>query len=165
MHLVAECEKIMVSRSLSKSYALAGLRFGYIVAQPQIIEQLTKVKDSYNLDRLSLVAATAALQDIPWMRRNVRRIQQSRRQLSAELRKMGFYVYPSHANFVMARKQDQNLNAVYAKLKRKQILVRYFDIPGLQDCLRITVGTPQEIRVLLKELKAIGNNPTNELFC
>ena len=165
LSLIRHFPNLVVLRTFSKSFSLAGMRIGLAFASAEIISGMMKVKDSYNLDRLSLVAATAALQDIPWMRRNVRRIQQSRRQLTAELRKMGFYVYPSHANFVMARKQDQNLNAVYEKLKRKQILVRYFDIPGLQDCLRITVGTPQEIRVLLKELKAIGNNPTNELFC
>jgi histidinol-phosphate aminotransferase len=109
---------------------------------------------------LSLVSATAALQDMPWMTRNIRRIQRSRRQLSAGLRKMGFYVYPSHANFVMARKKEQNLKELYERLKSQKILVRYFDVAGLQDSLRITVGTPLEIRALLKAMKAIGNNPT-----
>jgi histidinol-phosphate aminotransferase len=117
---------------------------------------MMKVKDSYNLNRLSTVAATAALGDMAWMRRNVRRIQRSRKKLSAALRRMSYDVYPSHANFILARKADVNLNGIYDELKRRKILVRYFDVPGLQDCLRITVGTPKEVQALLKELAAIG---------
>jgi histidinol-phosphate aminotransferase len=158
--LIRQFPNLVVLRTFSKSFSLAGVRIGLAFASEEIISGMMKVKDSYNLNRLSLVAATAALRDMPWMTRNIRRIQQSRRQLSAGLRKMGFYVYPSHANFLMARKKEQNLKDVYEKLKSKKILVRYFDIPGLQDSLRITVGTPQEIRALLKEMKAIGNNPT-----
>jgi histidinol-phosphate aminotransferase len=158
--LIRQFPNLVVLRTFSKSFSLAGVRIGLAFASEEIISGMMKVKDSYNLNRLSLVAATAALRDMPWMTRNIRRIQQSRRQLSAGLRKMGFYVYPSHANLLMARKKEQNLKDVYEKLKSKKILVRYFDIPGLQDSLRITVGTPQEIRALLKEMKAIGKNPT-----
>jgi histidinol-phosphate aminotransferase len=158
--LIRQFPNLVVLRTFSKSFSLAGMRIGLAFASEEIISGMMKVKDSYNLNRLSLVAAAAALRDMPWMTRNIRRIQQSRRQLSAGLTKMGFYVYPSHANFLMARKKEQNLKDVYEKLKSKKILVRYFDIPGLQDSLRITVGTPQEIRALLKEMKAIGKNPT-----
>jgi histidinol-phosphate aminotransferase len=158
--LVRHFPNLVVLRTFSKSFSLAGMRIGLAFASEEIISGMMKVKDSYNLNRLSLVAATAALGDMPWMTRNIRRVQRSRRQLSAGLRKMGFYVYPSHANFVMARKKEQNLKDVYERLKSKKILVRYFDVPGLQDSLRITVGTPQEIRALLKEMEAIGNNPT-----
>jgi histidinol-phosphate aminotransferase len=158
--LIRQFPNLVVLRTFSKSFSLAGMRIGLAFASEEIISGMMKVKDSYNLNRLSLVAATAALRDMPWTTRNIKRIQQSRRQLSAGLRKMGFYVYPSHANFLMARKKEQNLKDVYEKLKSKKILVRYFDVPGLQDSLRITVGTPQEIRALLKEMKAIGNHPT-----
>ena len=158
--LIGRLPNLIVLRTFSKSFSLAGMRIGLAFASEEIISGMMKVKDSYNLNRLSLVAATAALQDMPWMTRNVRRIQQSRRQLSAGLRKMGFYVYPSHANFVMARKKEQNLKGLYERLKSQKILVRYFDVAGLQDSLRITVGTPLEIRALLKAMKAIGNNPT-----
>lgn len=158
--LIRHFPNLVVLRTFSKSFSLAGMRIGLAFASEKIISGMMKVKDSYNLNRLSLVAATAALQDIPWMTRNVRRIQQSRTRLTAGLKKVGFYVYPSHANFVMARKKEQNLKGLYERLKSQQILVRYFDVPGLHDSLRITVGTPQEIQSLLKELKAIGNNPT-----
>ena len=155
--LIGRLPNLIVLRTFSKSFSLAGMRIGLAFASEEIISGMMKVKDSYNLNRLSLVAATAALQDMSWMTRNVRRIQRSRRQLSAGLRKMGFYVYPSHANFVMARKKEQNLKGLYERLKSQKILVRYFDVAGLQDSLRITVGTPLEIRALLKEMKAIGN--------
>jgi histidinol-phosphate aminotransferase len=158
--LIGRLPNLIVLRTFSKSFSLAGMRIGLAFASEEIISGMMKVKDSYNLNRLSLVAATAALQDRPWMTRNVGRIQQSRRQLSAGLRKMDFYVYPSHANFVMARKKEQNLKGLYERLKSQKILVRYFDVAGLQDSLRITVGTPLEIRALLKAMKAIGNNPT-----
>jgi histidinol-phosphate aminotransferase len=158
--LIKHLPNLVVLRTFSKSFSLAGMRIGLAFASEEIISGMMKVKDSYNLNRLSLVAATAALCDMPWMRRNIRRIQRSRGQLSTGLRKMGFYVYPSHANFVMARKKEQNLKTVYERLKSKKILVRYFDVPGLQDSLRITVGTPQEVRALLKEMKAIGNHST-----
>ena len=156
--LISRLPNLIVLRTFSKSFSLAGMRVGLAFASEEIISGMMKVKDSYNLNRLSLVAATAALQDVPWMTRNVRRIQRSRRQLSTGLKKMGFYVYPSHANFVMAQKKEQNLKGIYERLKSQKILVRYFDVAGLQDCLRITVGTPQEIRALLKEIKAIGDN-------
>jgi histidinol-phosphate aminotransferase len=156
--LINRLPNLIVLRTFSKSFSLAGMRVGLAFASEEIISGMLKVKDSYNLNRLSLVAAGAALQDIPWKTRNVRRIQRSRRELSAGLRKIGYYVYPSHANFVMARKQEQNLKPVYERLKSQRILVRYFDVAGLRDALRITVGTPAEIRTLLKELKAIGDN-------
>jgi histidinol-phosphate aminotransferase len=158
--LIRRFPNLVVLRTFSKSFSLAGMRVGLAFASEEIILGMMKVKDSYNLNRLSLVAATAALQDMPWMIRNVARIQRSRRQLTAGLKKMGFFVYPSHANFVMARKRERNLKEVYEKLKGEKILVRYFDLPGLQDCLRITVGTPWEIRSLLKAMQTVENNLT-----
>ena len=131
------------------------MRIGLACATEEIITGMIKVKDSYNLNRLSLVAATAALQDMPWMARNVGRIQRGRKQLSRGLKRLGLQVYPSQANFVMARREGQNLLGLYEELKRRKILVRYFNVPGLQDSLRITVGRPQEIKRLLQEMEAI----------
>jgi len=157
--LIRHFPNLVVLRTFSKSFSLAGMRIGLAFASEDIISGMMKVKDSYNVNRLSLVAAAAALEDISWMTRNALRIQGNRRQLTAGLRQLGFYVYPSHANFVMARKTEQNLQALYEGLKSRNILVRYFDTPGLQDCLRITVGTLQEIRSLLREMKAIDTKP------
>ncbi len=154
--LIHSFPNLVVLRSFSKSFSLAGMRIGLAFAAEEVIADMVKVKDSYNLNRLSLVAAVAALQDLPWMVRNVSRIQRSRRKLIRGLKKMGFQVYPSQANFVMAQKEGQNLRGLYEELKRRKILVRYFDLPRLKDSLRITVGTPQEIKILLQEIEAIG---------
>ncbi len=154
--LIGRLPNLVVLRSFSKSFSLAGMRIGLAFASEEIIAGMMKVKDSYNLNRLSLVAATAALADMAWMNRNARRIRRSRKRLSAALTRMGYEVYPSHANFILARRRDRNLKAVYEELKRRKILVRYFDTPGLRDCLRITIGAPKEVRALLQELAAIG---------
>ncbi|TAJ77879.1 aminotransferase class I/II-fold pyridoxal phosphate-dependent enzyme, partial [bacterium] len=153
--LIHSFPNLVVLRSFSKSFSLAGMRIGLAFAAEEVIVDMVKVKDSYNLNRLSLVAAVAALQDLPWMVRNVSRIQRSRRKLIRGLKKMGFQVYPSQANFVMARREGQNLRGLYEELKQRKILVRYFDLPRLEDSLRITVGTPQEIKILLQEIEAI----------
>jgi len=154
--LIRQLPNLVVLRTFSKSFSLAGMRIGLAFADEEIISGMMKIKDSYNLNRLSMVAATAALGDMTWMSRNVRRIQRSRKKLSAALRRLGYDVYPSHANFILARKAGENLKGIYDELKRRKILVRYFDLPGLQDCLRITVGMPKEVQALLKELAAIG---------
>jgi histidinol-phosphate aminotransferase len=153
--LIGRLPNLIVLRTFSKSFSLAGMRIGLAFADEKIIAGMMKVKDSYNLNRLSMIAATAALEDMAWMQRNVRRIQRGRRKLTSALRRLGYDVYPPHANFVLARKPGKNLKTVYEELKRRKILVRYFDVAGLQDCLRITVGTPKEIQALLKELAAV----------
>lgn len=156
--LIQSFSNLVVLRSFSKSFSLAGMRIGLAFAAEEVIAGMIKVKDSYNLNRLSLAAAVAALQDVPWMMRNVRRIQRSRKKLTRGLKKIGFQVYPSQANFVMAQRKGQNLRGLYKELKRRKILVRYFDTPGLEDSLRITIGTPQEIKTLLHEMQKIGGN-------
>jgi len=155
--LIRSLSNLVVLRTFSKSFSLAGMRIGLGFASEEIIAGMMKVKDSYNLNRLSMIAAAAALQDMPWMARNVRRIQRSRKKLIAGLEKLDYYVHPSHANFVLAQRRGKNLKGVYEALKSKKILVRYFDVPGLQDALRITVGTPREIQILLKEMEIISN--------
>jgi len=153
--LIRQFPNLVVMRTFSKSFSLAGMRVGLAFASEEIIAGMMKVKDSYNLNRLSLIAAMAALSDMAWMKRNAERIRRSRKKLSAMLTRMGYQVSPSHANFILARKPGQNLQPIYEELKRRKILVRYFDTPSLQDCLRITVGTPKEVQALLNELAGI----------
>ena len=153
--LVAQCEKVMVSRSLSKSYALAGLRFGYLVAQPHLIRELVKVKDSYNCDALSIAAATAALGDQPWLRQTRAKILATRQRLTAGMRNLGFVTVDSHANFTWNVHPEQPAKPLYEALKRDRILVRYMDYPGWGDGLRISVGTDAEIDACLDRLRAL----------
>jgi histidinol-phosphate aminotransferase len=155
--LIGSIPNLIVLRTFSKSFSLAGMRIGLAFAPAELIAGMIKVKDSYNLNRLSLIAATAALQDLPWMQRNVRRIQDTRRTLTGGLRKLGFYVHPSQANFVMAQQQGRKQKALHEALRERKIFVRYFDMQGLQDSLRISVGTPQEVESLLQEMQTIQN--------
>jgi histidinol-phosphate aminotransferase len=155
MHLVARNETILVSRSMSKSYALAGVRFGYVVAQPHVIAQLVKVKDSYNCDTLSIAAATAAIGDQAWLAENRARILDTRRRLTAAMRDLGFETVDSQANFTWNVHPEQPAKPLYERLKQDGILVRYMDYPGWGDGLRISVGTDDQIEACLDRLKAI----------
>src|SRR6185503_12989423 len=114
--LVAGSENILVSRSLSKSYGLAGLRFGYIVAQPQLIAELIKMKDSYNCDSLSIAAATAAIDDQAWLADNRRKMVATRGRLAAGLTQLGFDVIPSQANFVWCTHPRHPAKSLYEQL-------------------------------------------------
>ena len=151
--LVQQNERILVSRTVSKSYALAGLRFGYLIAQPQIIEQLVKVKDSYNCDSISIAGATAALDDQTWLAENRAKVLAARSKLAAGLKQLGFAVIPSQANFVWCEHSTAASKTLYEKLKAERILVRYMVYPGWREGLRISVGTDEQIEALLTLLK------------
>ena len=152
---LAERPNVIATRSLSKSYSLAGIRFGFAVAHPSIVRELTKVKDSYNCDVLSLVAAAAALGDRDYLRETRAKIVATRRRLSDSLRTLGFDVTPSQANFVWARRADRSVTSIYEELKRRFILVRPMRYEGYGDGLRISVGSNAEIDKLLAELKGM----------
>jgi histidinol-phosphate aminotransferase len=153
--LVQRNEKIIVSRTLSKAYGLAGLRFGFLLAQPQIVEQLIKVKDSYNCDAFAIAAATAAISDQAWQADNAARIIATRKRLVAGLVKLGFAVIPSQANFVWCDHPTRPARPLYEQLKAQQVLVRYMNYPGWKDGLRISVGTDEQIDLLLSLLGSI----------
>ena len=153
LELVARSEKIMVSRSFSKSYALAGLRFGFLVAQPSLISQLLKVKDSYNCDALSTAGATAALGDQAWLLENRTKILQTRQMLEKQLVELGFQVVPSQANFVWCTHLERPLKPLYEELKAERVLVRYMNYSGWGDGLRISVGTDEQVTACLELLK------------
>jgi histidinol-phosphate aminotransferase len=152
LSLVKRYPNVIVLRSFSKSFSLAGMRLGLCFAQPRLIEQLLKVKDSYNLSRLAVSAGAAALADIDWMRRNVERIKRARAMAEKRLRQMGFEVPPSHANFVLARIQGHDMGTVAAGLRRRGVLVRHFPQSVLRDALRISIGTPAQMDALFKAL-------------
>jgi histidinol-phosphate aminotransferase len=153
--LVRRHPNVIVLRSFSKSFALAGARLGLCFAHPAVIEQLLKVKDSYNLSRPSIAAGVAALEDVEWMKRSVERIRKMRARTTEVLREMGFDVPPSQANFILARLAGRNLAPLAAGLRRKGILVRYFDSPGLRDAIRITIGTPAEMAALFAAIRSL----------
>jgi histidinol-phosphate aminotransferase len=142
---------VVVTRSFSKSYALAGLRFGFAVAGPDVIRELMKIKDSYNCDALSLIGAATALEDQDYFRRTRDKIRATRGRLEEALRKMGFDVPPSQANFVWCRRFDRPVKPIFEELKRRKILVRYMVYEGYGDGLRISIGTDAEVDTLVHE--------------
>ena len=150
--LVRRHRNVVVLRTLSKSYSLAGMRLGLCFAHPSVIEALMKVKDSYNLSRVALAAGAEALRDSGWMRRNVAKVIRTRARSEERLRKLGFVVPPSQANFVLARMRGRDMAPVARGLRRAGILVRHFPTALLQDAIRISIGTPAEMAALFKAL-------------
>ncbi len=156
--------RLVVTRTLSKSYSLAGLRFGFAIAHPDLIAGMRKVKDSYNCDALSLAAAEAALRDQRWMLDNRSKILATRARLTKELRGLGWDVVDSQANFVWTtrpRGNEGEHKRVYEELKSRRILVRYMRFDGrepgtLLDGLRITVGTDPQIDTFLDAIRQIS---------
>lgn len=161
--LLSDAPNLIITRTLSKSYALAGIRFGFAIARPEIVRELVKVKDSYNCDVLSLAAATAAIEDQEYFREVRAKIIVTRERMTTELSALGFDVTPSHANFLWCRRTDRPVKPVYEALKQRKILVRYMSYPagpvgaleGPYDGLRISVGTDAEIDQLLASLRDI----------
>ena len=152
--LIADHPNIIVTRSFSKGYSLAGIRLGYLVARPEIVEQLVKVKDSYNCDKLSQVAGVAALQDQAYLAETRARIVTTRARLTTALRAMGYMVPDSQSNFVWAT-GGPPARQTFQRLKDNKVLVRLMSYHGYPEGLRISIGTDAEIDRLLTMLKEI----------
>ncbi len=159
LHL-ARLPNVIVTRTLSKSYSLAGIRFGYAIAGADVIRELVKVKDSYNCDVLSLVAATSALQDQDYLQTTRARIVATRARLTEALRGLGFTVLPSQANFLWCQRSDRGVTPLYEELKRRRILVRYMNYEGYGEGLRISIGTDDECNRLVEELTRLLREDT-----
>lgn len=153
--LVAEQSNVIVTRTLSKGYGLAGLRLGYLIAAPEVVEGLAKVKDSYNCDRLSLVGGAAALADRAYLAEARGRILKTRARMSETLRALGYHVADSQANFVWCTGGPKPAPVVYDALKERKILVRMMRYPGCEAGLRISVGTDSQIDTLFEALREI----------
>jgi histidinol-phosphate aminotransferase len=152
MELARSLPNVLVMRTLSKSYSLAGIRFGYVVGSKVLIEALFKIKDSYNLDRMTQVVAGAALGDQAHMRANVARIKATRARLAGELTRRGFEVCASETNFLWARPTAMPAREIFEMLKEAGVLIRYFPGERTGAYVRITVGTDVEIDRLLEVL-------------
>ena len=153
--LVREFDNVILLRSMSKGYSLAGIRFGYAIARPTLIEGLMKVKDSYNVDAVAIAVAAAAIEDQDYFKQCVDKVRTERARLTEKLRKMGFDEVPSHSNFVLGKCKSGDAAHIYQQLEKQNIYVRYFPYPGLEDKLRITIGTAEQNDRLLSALKEI----------
>jgi histidinol-phosphate aminotransferase len=149
--LVKEFENVMISRTLSKGYSLAGLRLGFGIAHPNLLSGLFKVKDSYNIDAIACAVGSAAMRDQAHKNECAERVKAARAQLTLDLKQLGFHVPDSQANFLFVTPPG-NAETLYLALKERGILVRYFQQPGLDDKLRITVGTDEQNQILIEAL-------------
>ncbi|MGF1513884.1 MAG: histidinol-phosphate transaminase [Elainellaceae cyanobacterium] len=150
--LVHEFDNVIISRTLSKGYSLAGLRLGFGIAQPKLLSGLFKVKDSYNIDAIACAVGAAAMRDQDYKNACAEKVKQSRGKLAIALEKLGFEVPESHGNFLWVTPPSDSAEALYLGLKAQGLLVRYFKQPGLNQNLRITVGTAEQNARLLELL-------------
>lgn len=150
MDLALACPNVLVSRSLSKSYSLAGIRAGYVVGSEALVSALFRIKDSYNVNALTQKMALAALEDQDHMWANCARIVSTRERVSLVLSRRGCHVFPSATNFLWVRPPSghEALEVVHA-LRERNILVRYFPGAKTGSCLRVTIGTDEQMNALI----------------
>ena len=156
--LVPEYDNLVVVRTLSKGHALAGLRVGYALAQPDLIAALKCVRDSinsYTVDRAAQAAAAASLRDAAYFQERTAQVVRTRQRTALALRDMGFAVTDSQANFLFVRHPQVPAKTLLDGLRERGILVRWFDRPRIRDYLRITVGTDGEMDALTAALKEL----------
>lgn len=161
--LIDQYPNLLVVQTLSKSMSLAGLRVGFALGQASLIDALNRVKDSFNsypLDQIAQVGATAAIEDQTYSKWASNQVIQAREQLMADLKTLGFEVLPSKANFVFARHPNVTGAELTARLREQAILVRHFDLPRIRDFVRITVGTFEQGKRLTTCIKAMLTDET-----
>jgi len=164
LELALKCPHVLVARTFSKAYSLCFQRVGYLVGHPDLIAALHKIRDSYNVNGLGQIAALATLDALPYYRANFRAIIHTRERLDSDLAKLGFEVFPSQTNFILARPPAIPAQTWLQELRKRKILVRWFDQPEVRDCLRITVGTPGQASALIaaaREIRAALKSGSN----
>lgn len=160
--LIAKYPNLLITQTFSKSRSLAGLRVGFALGQKELIEGLERVKNSFNaypLDRAALQGSIASINDKKYFEETCNKIIKTREETTAALEKMNFTVLPSKTNFIFA-KPDLTLNKtnakdLYLKLKEEGVLVRYFNAPRINEFLRITIGTDEEMRIFLDKIAVL----------
>lgn len=146
--LIADFENLLVVQTTSKSRSLAGLRVGYALGQPHLIEALIRIKDSFNsytIDRLAFRGALASFQDHAYFSEKTMKIVRTREMAAQRLNEMGFRVIPSQANFLFVEHSDIPGKELYLRLKENNVLVRHFDKPKIGNFLRVSIGTDEEM--------------------
>lgn len=158
VNLIKDYNNLLVVQTLSKSRALAGLRVGFAFGSKELIEGLNRLKNSinsYTIDRIAIVGAIAAFEDEEYFRKLTSKIIKTREETIVKLRDIGFKVMDSKANFVFVSHKTMKAEEIFKELRKKGILVRYFNEPRINNFLRITIGTDEEMKTLIEELKNI----------
>lgn len=157
--LIGDYPNLLVIRTLSKSYSLAGLRVGFAMGSADLLEGLIRVKDSFNsytVDRLAQAGAREALLDDAYFQETRAKVMRTRERVAEKLRTMGFTVVPSQANFLFIRSSRNPARLLFSGLRDKGILVRYFDKPKIDNYLRVSIGTDFEMDLFLEAIAAIN---------
>ena len=156
VELTKKYENLLVTGTFSKSRSLAGLRIGFAVGSEKLISVLEAVKNSYNsytIDSLSIKAGKASILDDEYFKETCRKVIAIREYVTAQMREMGFKVLDSSTNFIFATKDGCSMKDMFEYLKTKKVYIRYFSIPRIENYVRITIGTDEEMAIFLKELK------------
>lgn len=159
--LLKEFDNLLIVRTFSKSHGLAGLRVGYALGSPELINALNRVKNSFNsypVDCLAQAASLAAVEDTAYYDDVIARICLTRDYTAQELRKLGFEVLPSATNFLFVKADDANAGFIKDQLKAQGILVRHFNAPRIAPYLRISIGTPEDMQAVVAELAQIAGS-------
>jgi histidinol-phosphate aminotransferase len=157
MPLIGKYENLIVLRTFSKWAGLAGLRVGYGVFPEAIADFILRIKIPYNVNVAAQVAVGESLRDVDYLLASVQKLIAERERLAAQLQKISWLrVYPTQSNFIFCRVQNINAKDLHKQLQMKGILVRYFDQPRIQDCIRFSVGKPEHTDALIKTLREIG---------
>lgn len=154
--LLEKYENLLVVRTFSKSRSMAGLRIGYAIGNPELIKALNDVKysfNSYTMNRPSILLGTASLEDEPYFRETTEKIMETRSWFEEEMRQLGFFFPDSKANFIFASHKEVPAKEIFEAAKQHKIYVRYFAKPRIDNYLRITIGTREEMQKLLDFLK------------
>ncbi len=149
---------LICTSTFSKAWSLAGMRVGWMAAHPALIDEIDKIRDSYNLSRAAQMAARAAILDVSWQKENAEKIKASRARLVSGLQQRGFQCIPSSTNFVLARVPEGNpeqARKIHQELEKRNILIRYFSLPRVQEYLRISIGTEKQMDQVLTALDEI----------
>jgi histidinol-phosphate aminotransferase len=156
--LIKQYNNLLVTHTLSKSYALAGLRVGYALGHPDLIEALERVKNSFNsypIDKLAMAGAMAAIEDQDYLNKISQAVINTRESLVQTLNTLGFETIPSSANFIFTKHPKYDAAQLSAALREKHIIVRHFKLPRIDQYLRITIGTDEQCDALVKAIKEI----------
>lgn len=153
--LTKEYENLLVTGTFSKSRSLAGLRIGYAIGSPALISVLEAVKNSYNsytVDTLSIAMGVAAVEDDEYFQKTVAGVIATRKRVTQVLREWGFTVFDSSTNFLFVTHETRNMKTLFEYLKTKKVFIRYFNLPRIDNHIRVTIGTDEEMDVFLREV-------------
>ena len=160
LELCLKYPHVIISRTFSKAYSLCFQRIGYWIGHPELISALHRIRDSYNVNGLAQIAASATLKNLSYYQRNFRRVTESRSRVAEALTGLGWTVLPSQTNFILARPPGPPARQWLEDLRRKKILVRWFASPNLESFLRITIGSESEMDTLLKTIRGLSVSKT-----